>query len=114
MWSSKTVQTLDSNYGEIPILKDRVKAPVRGNLRVGQIKEGKFELQASAGPKRVEIYAYKMELDPVAREMYGAEAQPTKVNYIPPRYNTESTLTATVEATTDKGKNSFDFAITSK
>jgi len=95
--------------GEI-IFKD----PAKGDVYLGQIKDGKFELQASAGPKRVEIYAYKMELDPVAREMYGEEAQPTKVNYIPPRYNTESTLTATVEAATDKGKNSFEFAITSQ
>jgi len=95
--------------GEI-IFKD----PAKGEVHLGPIKDGKFQLQATAGPKRVEIYAYKMELDPVAREMYGEEAQPAKVNYIPARYNTESTLTANVEASTDPGRNSFRFELMTK
>ncbi|MDW8080217.1 MAG: hypothetical protein RMJ16_15160 [Thermoguttaceae bacterium] len=95
--------------GEI-IFKDTAT----GAVHIIPIKDGKFQGQASAGAKRVEIYAYKMEIDPVAKEMYGAEAQPTKVNIIPAKYNTESTLKATVEAATDPGKNNFSFEITSK
>lgn len=89
------------------------KDTTKGDVAFGQIKDGKFAFQAPAGPKKVEIYAYKMELDPVAKEMYGDQAQPTKVNYIPAKFNTDSTLTATVEASTEPGKNTFEFKITS-
>ncbi len=85
-----------------------------GSVHLIPIKDGKYQGRASAGTKRVEIYAYKMEIDPVAKEMYGAEAQPTKVNYLPPKYNQESNLTANVEATTDPAKNTFNFQVTSQ
>lgn len=90
------------------------KDPAKGSVHLIPIKDGKFQGQASAGKKRVEIYAYKMEIDPVAKEMYGPEAQPTKVNIIPPKYNADSTLTADVQPVTDPGKNTFSFEVTSQ
>jgi hypothetical protein len=58
--------------------------------------------------------AYKIEIDPVAKEMYGDQAEATKVNIIPPQYNVNSTLTAKVEATDDVNQNTFEFKVTSK
>jgi len=90
------------------------KNPATGSVHICQIKDGKFEGQASAGDKRVEIMAYKIEIDPVAKEMYGDQAEATRVNIIPPQYNVNSTLTAKVEATNDANKNTFEFKVTSK
>lgn len=90
------------------------KNPATGSVHICQIKDGKFEGQVSAGDKRVEIMAYKIEIDPVAKEMYGDQAEPTKINIIPPQYNVNSTLTAKVEATSDVNQNTFEFKITSK
>lgn len=90
------------------------KNPATGSVHIAQIRDGKFQGQASAGDKRVEILSYKLEYDPVAKEMYGDQAEPTKVNIIPPQYNVNSTLPAHVEATNSPDKNTFEFKITSK
>lgn len=90
------------------------KNPSAGTVYIAQIREGKFEGRASAGDKRVEIVSYKVEFDPVAKEMYGDQAEPTKVNIIPRQYNVDSTLTATVKATENPEENTFEFKITSK
>lgn len=90
------------------------KNPAAGSVHMATIKDGKFEGRASAGEKRVEIYAYKMEIDPMAKEMYGDQAQPTKINLIPDKYNANSTLKATVEASEAPDKNTFEFKVTSQ
>ncbi|MCI0456927.1 MAG: hypothetical protein L0Z62_08110 [Gemmataceae bacterium] len=63
------------------------------------IKNGKYELRSKAGKKKVVITAFRpkpgTEKDP----------QPATEEYIPAKYNTESTLTKEVVA----GENKFDF-----
>jgi hypothetical protein len=89
------------------------KNPSTGSVHIVHVRDGKFEGQASAGEKKVEIYSYKIEYDPVAKEMYGDQAEPTKVNIVPPQYNVNSTLT--VQVSSDKpDANVFEFKITSK
>lgn len=90
------------------------KNTATGALHIAQIRDGKFEGRASVGEKRVEILSYKIEVDPVAKQMYGDQAQPTKVNVLPPQYNTESKLTATVEPSDSPDKNNFEFKLTSR
>ena len=72
----------------------------------GKIVEGKFDLRATAGAKKVSIMATKAaaEVDP----SMGAAPQ---VSYIPLRYNAQSELTATVDP---EGENRFTFALTEK
>jgi len=90
------------------------KSPAAGSVHTVEIRDGKFQGQVSAGEKRVEIVAYKIEIDPVAKEMYGDQAEPTKINIIPPQYNVNSTLTAKVEPASSPDANTFEFKITSK
>ncbi len=79
-------------------------------LDVIPIKDGKFEGRAKAGKRRLETKAYREE-QPAAGEptMPGAD-QPTRVNYIPKQYNTESKLT---EEVTPDGPNQFTFELES-
>ena len=83
-----------------------------GTLDIVPIQGGKFEGQAKAGKRRVEISAYREE-QPAAGAgeptMPGADA-PTRVNYIPPQYNIESELT---EEVTPDGPNQFTFELVS-
>jgi hypothetical protein len=63
-----------------------------------EVKNGKFEGQATPGKKRVEISAFR----PGKPAMMGdkeVEGTGGKENYLPSRYNTESKLTAEVTAT---------------
>lgn len=71
-----------------------------------EIKNGQFTGQAEAGSRRVEIFAYITQTS----DMGGAVTE-TKVNTLPAKYNTESTLSETVKA---NGANSFKFDVTSK
>ncbi len=80
-----------------------------GALDVLDIQGGKFEGQAKAGNRRVEISAFR-EGEPMA-PFPGAEPEPTRVDYIPARYNTESELTANV---TPEGPNQFDYELKSE
>ena len=77
-------------------------------LDVLPIKGGKFEGQAKAGQRRVEIKAYREEQ---VVPMPGADPQPTRVNYLPAKYNTQSELT---EQVTADGPNEFTFELVSE
>ena len=85
--------------------------PAEGQVDILSIENGKFEGEAKAGSRRVEIRAYKMEEAEVPADMPGLELEPSKVNYLPAAYNTESTLTADVS---DSKPNEFTFELTSK
>ncbi len=72
----------------------------------GKIKDGQYSLQARSGKNRVEIRASR----PVPGKFRPSAAgdgkmQPVIEDYIPPEYNTGSTLTAEVAS----GKTTFDF-----
>lgn len=71
------------------------------------IKDGKFEGKAGVGEKRVEIVSFK-EGKPV---MMGDQEMPNQENIIPARFNTETTLNATVGAT---GVTDLKFDVESK
>ena len=79
------------------------------------IKAGRFQGEAQAGSRRVEIVALRdVPPDPAAVAMYGDKAKELgagRENYIPAKYNTESKLTAEVKP---GGPNDFTFEITSK
>jgi hypothetical protein len=74
---------------------------------VMEIKAGAFSGTALVGKNKVEIRAFKpgpaLSTDP--------GGAPTKVNYIPAKYNHKSTLEADVPAT---GASDLKFAVTSK
>ena len=72
----------------------------------GKIVQGKFELEATAGKKRVSITATK-EAENVDPDMGMAP----RISYIPHRFNTATELT--VEVTAD-GPNNFDFELTAQ
>jgi hypothetical protein len=58
----------------------------------GKIKDGKYSLQTTKGPKRVEVSASKIKPGGAR----GAGGEPVPEECIPARYNTESALTADV------------------
>lgn len=70
----------------------------------GKIKNGQFELQATAGKKRVEISASRI-FPGGAR---GAGGEPVPEEFVPERYNTKSILK---EEVTVDGKNYFEFKL---
>jgi hypothetical protein len=71
----------------------------------GEIRDGQFEFEARPGNSRVEIQANK-ELG-FNRSMN----QPNIVQYLPPEFNTKSTLTKVVSP---EGENVFDFELIGK
>jgi hypothetical protein len=80
-----------------------------GSLDNIPVKEGKFSGQATVGDRRVEIRAFMP--DPANAEMYKDDpSQAPKVNYLPEKYNSASSLKASVTA---DGPNTFDFKVTS-
>ena len=90
--------------GEIAFVK--VSEGIRDML---PIKDGKFEGGVLPGERKVEIRAYRVEK--VGVEMYGDDAPESRINYIPPKYNEQSDLTATI---TESGPNEFKFEASSK
>lgn len=93
--------------GEIHFL-----SPQMGTLDIVKIAAGKFQGEAKAGDRRVEIRAYKdEERKPTEGEptMPGAD-EASRVNYLPARYNSQSELKAPV---TEAGPNEFTFELTS-
>lgn len=74
----------------------------------GTIKDGKYTLKALEGSKRVEISASK--IIPGSRTR-GAGGEPVPEEYLPSRYNMQSTLTAEVKKS---GENVFSFQLESK
>jgi hypothetical protein len=71
------------------------------------IKDGAYSGKAMVGKNRVEIRAYKQG-PPLSTDPSGP---PTKVNYVPDRYNGHTTLEADVTA---GGANDFPFTVTSR
>src|SRR5947209_15511095 len=59
------------------------------------VKDGKFDGQAKPGKKKVEVRAFKAGK---ATKMGDMEIPATPENYLPARFNTETTLTAEVTA----------------
>jgi len=72
------------------------------------IKDGKFEGDVSLGERKVEIRAFKEVAQQGAEGMYKDQPMSSKENYLPAKYNSESTFKETVAA----GKK-FDFKVTS-
>ena len=73
----------------------------------GTIKEGKYALQAREGKKRVEIRASKV----LPGGAKGAGGEPVPEEYLPRKFNSESTLSAEVKSS---GENKVDFALAGK
>ncbi|MFO0876120.1 MAG: hypothetical protein U0840_02005 [Gemmataceae bacterium] len=73
------------------------------------VKDGAYSGSANQGKARVEIRAYKT----AAPVMMGGQVvnQGSKENYLPDRYNSNTTLSAEVTAS---GPNEFNFEVTSK
>lgn len=71
-----------------------------------EIKAGQFTGQAEAGQRRVEIFAYRTE----ASDMGGTVTE-TKINTLPPRFNSASTLSEEVKTDTT---NTYKFDVTSR
>ena len=71
----------------------------------GKIKAGQFAFRTKAGKKRVEIRASRVV--PGKQTPMGG---PMRVEFLPARYNAQTTITAEVLA---KGENRVDFALES-
>lgn len=71
------------------------------------ITNGTFSGEANVGKNRVSVQSFKVG-PPLSTEPNGP---PTKVNFIPDRYNGHTTLEAVV---TKDGANEFTFAVTSR
>jgi hypothetical protein len=76
-----------------------------GDLQAIPIENGKYEGQARAGKRRVEIRAYPPRQGPIA------PMDPPPANYIPAQYNSATTLSAEV---TPQGPNQFNFELKSR
>jgi len=75
------------------------------------IKDGHYSGKVSVGKKRIEIYAYKEgAMTPPPKGGYAPkdDSGPGKVNYIPARYNVNSTTT---EEITADGPNVFNYGL---
>jgi hypothetical protein len=71
-----------------------------------KIHDGRYELDSTAGAKRVEITAHRSVETPPSPS---GEGTINHQMYIPARYNEQSELTAEVSA---QGANDFEFALT--
>ncbi len=80
-------------------------SPESGDLQDLSIKDGKYQGQVRAGTRRVEIRAYRPRQGPKK------PLEPPPHNYLPERYNAETTLSANVSA---EGPNTFDFDLGSR
>jgi hypothetical protein len=76
----------------------------RWGAEAGKIKDGRYELMAKAGTKRVEITASRARPGGAG----GAGGEPVPEEYSPDEYNVKSKLTAEVA---ENGKNEFDFRL---
>ena len=76
------------------------------------VSNGQFSGQSQAGTFKVEIMAYRDETPKTDKTGYmPPEGGSSKVNYLPAKYNTNSTETAEVK---ESGTNEFKFEVTSK
>jgi len=76
----------------------------------GKVKDGQFQLKTTSGKKRVEIRATRKEKLPPGQEGAMGESE-AYIDYIPPRYNSDSELTIDVQTT---GENRFDAQLEAK
>lgn len=77
----------------------------------GAIKAGQFQLQTTAGKKRVEVYAVRSDpKNMVESAVEPGKMEPSTEMYIPEKYNAASTLEADVAAGV---KNVFEFPLDS-
>lgn len=87
-----------------PLASGEISFAVEGKPpQIATITDGSYTGQAMVGENRVEISVYETGKD----ELTG---DPTKVNKLPARFNTESTLKATVA---ESGANEFPFEVKS-
>ena len=74
----------------------------------GKVVAGEYSFESTPGSKKVEVRAMR-EVPGKMDESNPDEPVPAMEQYIPAKYNTETTLTAEV---TDSGENRFDFTLT--
>jgi hypothetical protein len=72
------------------------------------VTHGRFALEMLPGDKRVEIRAYRGMPNPPRSEDPTLAPVDPRVNYIPARYNADSTLKAEVTA---QGPNTFEYTL---
>lgn len=82
------------------------KTVATGAIDALPVKDGKFDGSAEVGERRVEVTAYKTKV----QDLNGMKGE-IKESLVGPRFNTSSTLTASVKA---EGPNTFKFDVTSK
>jgi len=85
----------------------------KGDVQTLAIKNGTFSGQVGEGSRKVQIVAYRLGKSAAAESGMtgGMYDQPTKENYIPAKYNAQSTLSAEVKAA---GPNQFKFDLVSE
>lgn len=74
----------------------------KGGVYSAQIQAGKFSMKASAGKKRVSVIASRPS------DKLGPDGKPMPKQYLPPRFNAKTKLTAEVNPT---NKNFFEFKL---
>ena len=73
------------------------------------VRDGKFQGEIRAGQRKVEIAAYREERQGV--EMYGDEAPISRINYVDPKFHSDSKLVASVNTSS---ANEYKFDVTSR
>jgi hypothetical protein len=88
-----------------PLAEGEISFAIDGKpAQISPITNGAYSGKALVGQNRVSVAVYKTETDSMTND-------PVKVNTLPPRFNTQSTLSATVA---ESGANQFDFQVQSK
>lgn len=94
-----------------PLADGSVKFVSEGDFDSLEVKDGKFSGEVREGEHKVEIYGYREAESSAASEMYGADAEASKENFLPDKFNTNSTTNETVSA---DGSNDFKFEVSAK
>jgi hypothetical protein len=110
VWGDVTYDGKPVQKGTVDFLSTDGSAPAQA-----QIEAGHYDLPAPSGP--VAEKTYRVEISAMAKTGKSlvnvmGDGEPTMeplYNTIPPRYNTQSTLTATISP--DASKNQFDFKL---
>ncbi len=82
-------------------------SPATGQVDILPIRNGRFQGEASAGTRNVQIMAYR---ETMQAPMPGEDPEPSLENYLPARYHAESILEAEVQP---GGDNQFTFELES-
>jgi hypothetical protein len=94
-----------------PLADGSIKFVSKGDFDSLEVKDGKFSGEVREGEHKVEVYGYRESKNSGASEMYGADAEGSKENYIPAKYNTNSTEKKTVSG---EGANDFKIEVKAK